>query len=76
MPNSDYFKLYSDRIARCKNSDELLKISREIASKSFRANEKAALMIACVAAAKYFDKQNKKAGVFNEIPSLDCSDQE
>lgn len=76
MAKSVLFKYYSDKIARCKSPDELLKISREISSKSFRADEKTALALACVFAAKQFDKQLKKAGVSNEVSSLDSRSEE
>lgn len=50
------FNLYQDRISRCKSSDELLKLSKEITTKSFKGNEKIALTLACIFAAKWFDK--------------------
>ena len=57
MPrHSALFNLYQDRISRCKSPDELLKLSNEITSKSFMGNEKIALTLACIFAAKWFDK--------------------
>ena len=57
MPKrSALFNLYQDRISRCKSSDELLKLSKEITTKSFKRIEKIALTLACIFAAKWFDK--------------------
>ena len=57
MPkHSALFNLYQERISRCKSSDELLRLSREITTKSFKGNEKLALTLACIFAAKWFDK--------------------
>lgn len=57
MPkHSALFNLYQERISRCNSSDELLKLSKEITTKSFKGNEKLALSLACIFAAKWFDK--------------------
>ena len=74
MAKSALFKYYSDRLARVKSPDELLELSREISSKSFKANEKAALSLSCVFIAKQFDKQNKKLrkAAENEVSSMVC----
>ena len=57
MPkHSALFNLYQERISRCKSPDELLKLSKEITTKSFKGNEKLALTLACIFAAKWFDK--------------------
>ena len=57
MPKrSALFNLYQDRISRCQSSDELLKLSKEITTKSFKGAEKIALALLCIYAAKWFDK--------------------
>ena len=57
MPKrSALFNLYQERISRCKSPDELLNLSKEITTKSFKRNEKLALTLACIFAAKWFDK--------------------
>lgn len=57
MPKrSAFFNLYQERIFRCKSPDELLKLSKEITTKSFKGGEKIALTLACIFAAKWFDK--------------------
>lgn len=57
MPKrSALFNLYQERISCCKSPDELYKISIEISTKSFVGNEKLALTLACIFAAKWFDK--------------------
>lgn len=53
---SALFNLYNDRIARCKTSDELLKLSREVSMLQLNVTEKTALCLLCVYAAKWFDK--------------------
>lgn len=74
MAKSALFKYYSDKLARVKSPDELLALSREISTKSFKANEKAALSLSCVYIAKQFDKQNKKLrkAAVNEDSSMVC----
>lgn len=54
--NSALFNLYKERITRCKSPDELLKLSKEISKISFKLRERTALILACVFAAKWFDK--------------------
>lgn len=57
MPkHSALFNLYQERISRCQSSDELLKLSREITTKSFKGAEMVALVLLCIYAAKWFDK--------------------
>lgn len=74
MAKSALFKYYSDKLARVKNPDELLKLANEIKTKSFKANEKAALSLSCVFIAKQFDKKaaKSKVGVTDEDIPLDC----
>ena len=71
---SALYNLYADRLARCQSPDELLTISKEISSISFRANERAALMLSCMFIAKQFDKEEKKLrkALANEDFSMVC----
>ena len=72
--NSALYKLYADRLARCKSPDELIELSKEISKISFRAHERAALALSCMFIAKEFDKENKKLRkvLANEDFSMDC----
>lgn len=68
--NSALFNLYKERITRCKSGDELVQLSKEISKISFRMRERTALIVACVFAAKWFDKH----GVAPTKEQLDSGD--
>lgn len=70
---SQLYKLYSVRLHRVQTPDELVQLSREINSSSLLQREKAALAMACIFAAKYFDKHGGKLNV--QDPALECPDQ-
>lgn len=74
---SALYKLYADRLSRCKSPDELLQLSREISNIPFKAHERTALMLSCVFIAKQFDRDAKKLRkvIANEDFSVDCDDQ-
>lgn len=78
MAKSALFKYYSDKLARVKSPDELQELAKEITTKSFRANEKAALALSCMFIAKQFDKKaaKMKVGVSDEDLPLDCPAEE
>lgn len=74
---SALYKLYADRLSRCKSPDELLELCREISRISFRAHERTALIVSCAIIAKQFDKDAKKLrkAIANEDFSVDRDDQ-
>lgn len=78
MAKSALFKYYSDKLARVKSPDELDKLAKEITTKSFRAQEKAALALSCMFIARQFDKKaaKSKVGVSDEDLPLDSSAEE
>lgn len=78
MAKSALFKYYSDKLARVKSPDELLKLANEIKTKSFKASEKTALALSCMFIAKQFDEKaaKSKVGVSDEDLSLDCCAEE
>lgn len=78
MAKSALFKYYSDKLARVKSPDELLRLANEIKTKSFKASEKAALALSCMFIAKQFDKKaaKSKVGVSDEDLPLDCCAEE
>lgn len=57
---SQFFRYYKSRLERCKDGDELVKLSREIESKSFPPGEKLALQLSAIFIAKQFDKKGKQ----------------
>lgn len=70
---SQLYNLYSDRLSRVQSPDELVQLSREINASSLKQREKAALALACIFAAKYFDKHGGKINAQNS--ALECPDQ-
>lgn len=70
---SQLYNMYADRLNRVQTPDELVSLSREINASSLKQREKAALALACIFAAKYFDKHGGKLNV--QDPALECSDQ-
>lgn len=70
---SQLYNMYADRLNRVQTPDELLQLSREINASSLKQHEKAALALACIFAAKYFDKHGGKINV--QDPALECGDQ-
>lgn len=78
MAKSALFKYYSDKLARVKSPNELLKLANEIKTKSFKASEKTALALSCMFIAKQFDKKaaKLKVGVSDEDLPLDCCAEE
>ena len=57
IKSSQIFNSFKDRLQRCKDPDELLRISQEIAHADLIAVEKTALALACVFYAKQMDKR-------------------
>lgn len=78
MAKSALFKYYSDKLARVKSPEELQKLAKEIREKSFRADEKTALVVSCMFIAKQFDKKaaKSKVGVTDETVPLVCAAEE
>lgn len=55
--SSQLFNTFNVRLQRCKAPDELLQISQEIAQADLIADEKTALVLACIFYAKLMDKR-------------------
>ena len=70
---SQLYNMYADRLNRVQSPDELVQLSREINASSLKQREKTALALACIFAAKYFDKHGGKINAQN--PALECGDQ-
>lgn len=70
---SQLYNMYADRLNRVQTPDELVQLSREINASSLKSREKTALALACIFAAKYFDKHGGKLNV--QDPALECPDQ-
>lgn len=70
---SRLYNMYADRLNRVQTPDELVQLSREINASSLKQREKAALALACIFAAKYFDKHGGK--IHAENSALECDGQ-
>ena len=70
---SQLYNCFSSRLSRCQSPDELLDLSREINCSPLKQREKSALALACIFAAKYFDKHGGK--IHAENSALECPDQ-
>ena len=67
---SQLYNMYVDRLNRCSSPDELLTISKEIKAAPLKKKEMTALALACVFAAKYFDKHG--GSVDDQAAALEC----
>jgi hypothetical protein len=71
MSRKKLFNEFKARIARCQSPAELLQISHDINSADLRPDQKGALALGCMYAAKYFDKHGVKFDAENS--ALECS---
>lgn len=74
LMSSQLFNYYKDQIARCQSPAELLDVSKKVNDSSLRKDEKCALALAAVFAAKWFDKKGYLLN--DEVAEVECSYQE
>ena len=67
---SQLYNYYSERLARVKSPATLIELSNEIKAAPLKKKEMTALALACVFAAKYFDKHG--GSVDDQAAALEC----